>query len=171
MLIGTFCTFSATFCAVTVMPPSSCALRCSVGAFWLSVCADVVAWSSSAASANAGVKQATWMAAASTRRLKRGVRFFVGMAFLPRLREEKNGASSVRSRCLVVVERGSERRLQRIEPRFVAAPLIDAARIDRLAHLLGARGADGPVVVEKVETRVFERQAAVVEQPPHLACR
>ncbi len=29
MLIGTSCTFSSRFCAVTVMPPSSCAWRFS----------------------------------------------------------------------------------------------------------------------------------------------
>ena len=47
-------------------------------------------------------------------------------------------------------------------------PVVHAGAIDRLAYLLGTRRAHRPIVLEEAQAPRLERQAAVVQQPPHF---
>src|SRR6185437_13509199 len=62
----------------------------------------------------------------------------------------------------------SQSSLERIEPRLIMTPMVHRLAKNRLPHLLGAGGADSPVVFMELETRRLERQSAVLEQPPDL---
>ncbi len=51
---------------------------------------------------------------------------------------------------------------------LVAPPGAERARVERLAHLLGARGPHRPLRLVEAQAGLLERQAAVVEDAAHL---
>ena len=77
--------------------------------------------------------------------------------------------SCQRWRCGVSVEHGTERGLERVEPGFVVPPVVECVPENRLAHLFGTRRADRTFVLVEAQASGLERQAAVLEQPAHLA--
>src|SRR6202011_5856070 len=68
-------------------------------------------------------------------------------------------------------ERIAERLAQRAEPGLVATPLVEALAKDRLAHLLGACGADAALGAVELEACRLERQLAILEDPPYTALK
>src|SRR5688572_7098993 len=65
-------------------------------------------------------------------------------------------------------EHGSERLLQRVEPRLVVPPLLHPVAEYRASHLFGACRANGALVLMETQHSFLERQAAVLEQAAHL---
>lgn len=51
---------------------------------------------------------------------------------------------------------------------FVAAPVTERPRVDRLSHLFRACGLDRPIGPAEADAWLLERQAAMREDPPHL---
>src|SRR5262249_8026897 len=69
----------------------------------------------------------------------------------------------------VAVDGVPERGLERAEPGFVLAPLVQSGGEDRLAPLLGAGRAHAAAVGVEFDAGRLELQAAVAEDPPHRA--
>src|SRR5437773_4425949 len=81
------------------------------------------------------------------------------------------GISNCRRHSRVFAKKGAQCLLQRTEPRLVCSPVLDGVAEDGLAHLLGARRADGPLVLVEPEALLLERQIAVSEQAPKRRLR
>src|ERR1043165_10145000 len=74
-----------------------------------------------------------------------------------------------RGRLGIGCQNRTERCLQRPEMRLVGPPFFRRLAIDRPAHLLRARSADGPLGLVEFEHLRLEVEAAKIEQPADLS--
>src|SRR5215469_15484690 len=152
MLIGTVCLGSARFVAVTTT--SSRAPGAGAGASC--ACAPWIA---------ANIAAAIGACRSSVGRPERsGVR--VRASFLNRLRciwsplyvvESAVASEWCQRRCVRVgIQHRPEGGLERLEPGLEMPPLLEPLTEDRLAHLLGARGAHGALVLVETQALLLE---------------
>src|ERR1700688_750840 len=59
--------------------------------------------------------------------------------------------------------------LERVKPRFEMFPLVKALAVDRLPHLLRARGSDASFGLVELDAARLELEAAEIENPPPVA--
>src|SRR5688572_12351403 len=146
MLIGTSCRFSARFCAVTMTFSSTSVRSCAI-------VGDIA----TTAAANGTLAAARYLRPDARLSLRCRLRV-IGLSpfVMHKSVSERQSASKLRY-VRIVLQDGAERAFQRPEPRFVVHPVIDGLAIDRAAHLLGAGGAHGSLVL-------IEPQAARVER-------
>src|ERR1700733_3497040 len=62
----------------------------------------------------------------------------------------------------------AERSFERTEPGLEVPPMIHSVPENRPPHLLRTRGTHRALVLIKAQALVFERQAAICEEPPHF---
>src|SRR5215467_11232208 len=69
----------------------------------------------------------------------------------------------------VARQRIAERHLEWCEPGLVVFPLIETVTKDRLAHLLGACGANAAFIPVEIDACGLEIESAEIEHPAHAA--